>query len=78
MSIYIPHILLLHTCVLVTSITAPVGGVLAGGWVIDRAGGYSDAEGIYRSLKLIVCAGIIAVAAALPASYLNNVRHYIH
>jgi MFS family permease len=55
-----------------TSITAPVGGVLAGGWFIDRMGGYRDDRGTVKSLGLMVIGGSVAVAAAIPASFLSN------
>jgi hypothetical protein len=59
---------------LVTSITAPVGGVLAGGWVIDKCGGYDDDKGTARTLGIMLTGGSIAVVASIPASFLSNVR----
>ena len=57
-----------------TSITAPVGGVLFGGWASDKLGGYNDAKGIYITLKYMLISGSIAVIAAIPASFLTDVR----
>ena len=31
-----------------TCITAPVGGVIFGGWYIDKIGGYNDPVGIAK------------------------------
>ncbi len=55
-----------------TSITAPVGGVLAGGWVIDKIGGYNTQEGVVKCLGYLAVGGSIAVSAAIPASFLEN------
>jgi len=54
----------------VTSITAPVFGVIVGGVVTDRYGGYKGAEGIKRTLTFCMCAGACAAFASVLCSFL--------
>ncbi len=57
---------------IVTSCTAPIGGVLFGGWLIDRNGGYNDDRGIAKTLSILLPLGAVAVASAFPASFIYN------
>lgn len=58
-----------------TAATAPILGVLSGGWCFDRLGGYKTAAGLRRSLTLLLglavfcclCGAGAALSAALTA-----------
>ena len=54
------------------ALTAPIGGVLVGGWAVDRSGGYSGLH--QRTEALSWCCLFLAVgcAFAIPASLLDN------
>ena len=51
-----------------TSATAPVGGVIAGGIVMQKYGGYTHKS----SQKILVIMGYVAIACAFPIPFLNN------
>jgi len=63
--------------VMVTSATAPISGVFFGGWYIDRQGGYKDAvhmpgEQKLRATTCVLGFGLIAVAVAVPAAFIQS------
>jgi len=51
-----------------TSISAPVAGVIAGGSVTHKFGGYQSPN----ALKIASVASIVAMASALPVPFVNN------
>jgi MFS family permease len=52
-----------------TSATAPVLGVVFGGWIVDYVGGYQGREGVFRTSLIGTILGVFAVSLAIPASY---------
>ena len=62
------------TAFAITSCTAPAMGVVFGGWLVDRMGGYKDESGEAVCTALKVCSwfGVGALAAAIPAALLQN------
>ena len=60
-----------------TSATGPVLGVVFGGWYIDRAGGYKDAEGRASASKCCAMFGAIAVCLAVPAAFVKHFESVI-
>ena len=58
----------------ITSCTAPAMGVVFGGWLVDRMGGYKDESGEAVCTALKVCSwfGVFAMTAAIPAALLQN------
>jgi MFS family permease len=50
-----------------TSATATVLGVVFGGWIVDKFGGYQGAEGVFRTSMIGTGLGVCAVAVALAA-----------
>lgn len=58
---------------IVTTATAPILGVVFGGWIIDKTGGYRGLENRARALKYNVVFGILAVGIAIPCPFFNNV-----
>ena len=56
--------------------TSPTSGVIWGGWIVDRRGGYRSNEQRIRSLKLCFCFGCISVAAAISIIFVNNVWQF--
>lgn len=62
------------TAFALTSCTAPAMGVVFGGWLVDRMGGYKDESGEAVCTALKVCSwfGVGALAAAIPAALLQN------
>ena len=58
----------------ITALTAPIFGVLTGGWFIDRSGGYKDDTGqaVYLTLRTCVMFGSGAVVCAIPAALVPN------
>jgi hypothetical protein len=74
---YLTEVLLVpRTTVLVgftvTSVTAPVLGVIMSGWVLDKLGGYKGASGMATACKC--CAGFAALACAfaIPAALVSD------
>ena len=55
-----------------TSATAPVLGVVFGGWIVDYFGGYNGPRGCYRTSLIGTVLGTFAVALALPAGFFKN------
>jgi CDP-diglyceride synthetase len=68
---------LVNTAFLITSITAPVGGVLVGGYVTDRTGGYKGsaraAATLYWCSLVAVLCTLVGIAAALSTSFWASV-----
>ena len=60
-----------------TSATGPVLGVVFGGWYVDRAGGYKDAEGRATASKCCAMFGAIAVCLAVPAAFVKHFESVI-
>lgn len=62
------------TAFAITSCTAPAMGVVFGGWLVDRMGGYKDdsGEAVCTALKVCSWFGVGALAAAIPAALLQN------
>lgn len=62
------------TAFAITSCTAPAMGVVFGGWLVDRMGGYKDESGEAVCTALKVCSwfGVGAMTAAIPAALLQN------
>jgi sugar phosphate permease len=56
-------------CFSIASLTAPTGGVLIGGYIIDRQGGYEDASGAAAARTLRTCAvfGVLSFIFAIPS-----------
>jgi hypothetical protein len=55
-----------------TSATAPVLGVVFGGWIVDRVGGYQGREGVLRTSLIGTVLGVCAVALAIPAGFVTS------
>jgi hypothetical protein len=53
----------------VTSATAPIMGVLFGGWWVDRLGGYKGVRGVNVAAKSAAMFGLIATCAGVPAIF---------
>jgi MFS family permease len=62
----------IHWSYLVVSGTGPILGVFFGGWLIDQFGGYAGRYQEAKTLRICVVLGILAVAAAIPVSYVHN------
>ena len=62
------------TAFAITSCTGPALGVVFGGWLVDRMGGYKDESGEAVCTALKVCAWfcIGAFAAAVPAALIEH------
>ena len=64
---------LAFTSYTLTAITAPVMGVIIGGWVTHVAGGYTHPN----SLKLLTWVSLIGTLFALPLPLLNSYKAYL-
>lgn len=58
---------------LFTSATAPVIGVVTGGWFIEKVGGYKGIMQRKRALGWLLVFGVLASAASGPVTLLDNV-----
>ena len=56
----------------ICSATGPTIGVLFGGWLIDKAGGYRGAKQLYKTLTINLTLISIAVLCAFLMSYISN------
>lgn len=58
----------------ITSVTAPTSGVVFGGWLVDRLGGYRDESGGAARHTLKICCGFGcgAVAFSIPAAIIMD------
>ncbi|PFH32708.1 transporter, major facilitator family protein [Besnoitia besnoiti] len=56
----------------VTAATAPIVGVLAGGWFIDYLGGYKNEKGMLRTLLILGSWAVICLIFGLCASWVAN------
>lgn len=58
----------------IASVTAPTSGVVFGGWIVDRLGGYRDESGGAAAQTLYVCCGFGcgAVIFSIPAAIIMN------
>lgn len=54
------------------ALTAPIGGVLAGGWAVDRSGGYSGLHQRTEALSWCCLFLLIGCVFAVPASLLSD------
>ena len=56
----------------ITSATAPTAGVIFGGWVIDRLGGFEGDRGPELTSRANSIFGFFATVAAIPAGFFDN------
>lgn len=54
------------------SATAPTGGVIFGGWLIDRLGGYGGPVQILKTLRINASLGACAVACCLAILFMDS------
>jgi hypothetical protein len=59
-------------CFTLTSITAPVLGVIMSGWILDKLGGYKGTKGTTTATKACFVFAVIACAFAIPAGLVGN------
>eukprot|EP00935_MAST-01C_sp_MAST-1C-sp1_P000066 g66.t1 len=55
-----------------TSATAPVLGVVFGGWYVDREGGYHGVEGLVKTARLNFFFAVVATTFAIGAAFARN------
>eukprot|EP00128_Syssomonas_multiformis_P018483 Colp12_sorted_trinity150504_noHs@25141 len=58
------------TAFAITSATGPILGVVFGGWLMDRVGGYQG--GLHTSAKIAAIFGLIAVGSGFPALFVTS------
>jgi MFS family permease len=56
----------------IVSATGPVSGVVFGGWIVDRLGGYKGLKGNSVSSKLCLSFAFMAAGFALPAGFTSE------
>eukprot|EP01134_Creolimax_fragrantissima_P001562 CFRG1562T1 len=56
------------------SASAPILGVLFGGWFTDRIGGYRGSQGVRDAARLAAMFSILAVACSLPVIWASNMH----
>ena len=58
-------------CFSIASLTAPTSGVLLGGWIVDKMGGYADESGeaAARTMKICSVFGMCSFTFAVPAAF---------
>jgi MFS family permease len=61
----------------ITSATAPIFGVLFGGWMVDRLGGYKGVRGLNVAAKSSAIFGLIAVLCGVPAIFITSFLPFI-
>jgi hypothetical protein len=54
------------------TVTAPVVGVVFGGWVIDQKGGYQGDQGMATTTKYCFFFSLMATSFAIPSGYIFN------
>ena len=57
----------------IVCITAPTLGVLCGGYIIERLGGYTDKRALDACLKI----SVLAVVAGLPLPFISSFPFFI-
>ena len=63
---------LVNTCFMAVCATAPVLGVISGGILVDRIGGYKGARKTGRALQLCAFLGLLAMASGFTAAFINQ------
>ncbi len=57
---------------ILTSATAPIFGVVFGGWVVDRYGGYHGASQTVSALGVCIVFGVVGAGMAIPCAYFTS------
>jgi len=52
--------------------TAPVLGVITGGFIVDRMGGYKGARRTARALQVCTVLGMLAMATGFTAAFIDQ------
>ncbi|KNC86718.1 hypothetical protein SARC_01138 [Sphaeroforma arctica JP610] len=60
-----------------TSASAPILGVLCGGWLTDRIGGYRGLKGVRDAARLASMFAILAVVCAVPCIFATTIHMII-
>ncbi|GLD98795.1 hypothetical protein PINS_up007513 [Pythium insidiosum] len=62
----------IHLSYLLVAGTGPILGVFFGGWLIDRAGGYSGPYQQAKALRICMGLGLAGCLASLPVSFVHS------
>lgn len=66
-------LLLVNALFVVTAATAPVLGVIFGGYIIDVFGGYKGSKRRVMALEIVLVLGLIGLACSLPITFCSSV-----
>ena len=61
------------TCFAVVCITAPTAGVLSGGYIIQKMGGYND----YKTIEICLKLGYLAMAVSIPIPFISSLPFFV-
>ncbi|KAJ0411932.1 hypothetical protein ATCC90586_009889 [Pythium insidiosum] len=62
----------IHLSYLLVAGTGPILGVFFGGWLIDRAGGYSGPYQQAKALRICMVLGLAGCLASIPVSFVHS------